>query len=323
MTAPAPLSGADVPEKLSLSLPPLPTLLLLVLLPFFFLWWPASASAHPGLDTELRLLTLQLKEKPHDAKLLYRRARLLIEHHEPQRARKDLHKLLTLRPTDARLKLLWIRLALAQQQWTTADEWLQRYSRCHRRGWRYWQWKARLEEKRRRPQQAISAYTQMFRIRWTPDAVLRRGRLQASLRQWTEAAKGYRAALHSMGSVVILEALVRLELRLHQWKRVEKRLLQTIKKAPVKIRWRLLLAVAKEGQKQKRQALSLRKLALKEAQELVHLRGSVLNRLQRLRVWQALGWKTKVFTECKRLLLLSTLQDLKQTCRTVVGKPSP
>lgn len=136
----------------------------------------------------------------------------------------------------------------------------------------------------------LKDFTAAIKIRPFTNLYLSRGRIQETLGQFAQAAKGYREGLARVGNALPLKkSLIRVETIRQRYRQVLRLIDEELDRASVKTSWYLrraeILGVMGKTQASER----ARKKALTEANRALKKRTTALNRLARGKVYMALG----------------------------------
>lgn len=250
----------------------------------------SAAWAHPGITAELENLESRFAQAPGDVELHLRRAELLRRSAAHARALVALEEAGRLAPQDPRVALErglnFASAGLSRAAALSLDAALAALPDSAIG----WSTRARLHAEAGELAPAIAAYGRALRLQPEPDHFLERGRLQEKVNDKAGAAATYGEGLARLGdSVVLREALVRVELSRGRPEAALAALEPALAAAPVKTEWLLRRAEIHQAAGAAERARADRAWALAEAERALAQRPTPQRLAARDLALEALG----------------------------------
>lgn len=283
-----------------------------------------SAAAHPGVHHDIERVTAALSKDPENVTLLIERGYLNRLDGNYEASLRDLGAAEKLAPDNASV---WAHrgMTLASlKRYDEADAELTRFLESGSGSSAAFAERARVRKETGRKEAAIEDYTAAIRLDPNVDLYVERGRLQDGLGRAEEAATGYREGVLRLGNAVILiDALIRCEMRQGKTDEALKLINEQLEKAAVKTDWYLLRAEVFEQTGDHMEVLSDLNLAMAEADQALRRRNTAINLLSRAKVLIALGRMSEAREDLQRAVdksprfaeasrLLSSLEEIKR-----------
>lgn len=248
--------------------------------------------SHLGLHRQITILTQKLQADPSNLALRLRRAELYLRHEDLQMALQDLRIARRLRPDHPQIDLLQALTFAALGEAKAAEDAALRFLFCHPPQAALTLLLARFYRRTSATSKALSFYkaTLTLHLRETPDLVLEFGEVYEAQRRWKDAEDLYRRAFLSFSKAVTLRlALLRVLRKQGRFEEALSLIDGILPTLPVRVDWLLRRASVLDALGRKAEARKDRVTALSEAEALVKLRPSSLNRDRLLRVRRLLG----------------------------------
>jgi len=250
---------------------------------------PTLTAAHPGLDQQIKHLSRALRKDPTNLELLLKRADHRRRARHFRSAHADLRRAQKISPTDTRIQLIWAQSHFARGKWAKALHALKRYFRAGGKRVPAFGLRARLRLRKGNWRGAVDDYGRMLQLRPDPQVFLDRGRLLRSKSRLDEAAAGYRQGVAITGAVVLRLALLEVEKERQNHVGALALVDEAAKTAKIKVDWRIRRAGILHDMGRLREAKVEGRLALIEAEQLLKVRASALNRLRRAKAYLVVG----------------------------------
>jgi tetratricopeptide (TPR) repeat protein len=245
--------------------------------------------AHMGLEHDIERETEVLAQRPDDVAALIRRARYYRLDGQMAASMTDLDRAVTLTPNDSSPRL---QRGLTLSKMGRNVEAESELSRVLDRGpdtVAALAERAEIRSRTGRAELAIEDLDRALSLAPAVDLFLRRGALQESAEQWTEASEGYRDGIEQLGDAVLLvRALIRVEADQGRPAEALRVVDAQIAKGSLLAQWYLERAQLLEALGQAKEAATARSEALSNANRMLRLRPTAGNLISRAKVHLAM-----------------------------------